>query len=68
MKAESLGQRLKEKRIECGLTQFEVADALGVHSPQLVSNFKREVVKPSCPQLKATLKYFRSFKSERMRK
>lgn len=37
---------LKKKRAEVGLTQSEVASALGYSSPQFVSNWERGLVSP----------------------
>ncbi len=37
---------LKKKRVEVGLTQSEVASALGYSSPQFVSNWERGLANP----------------------
>lgn len=41
-----LAAYLKEKRIQVGLTQSEVAKKLGYSSPQFVSNWERGLANP----------------------
>ncbi len=41
-----LASFLKEKRIEIGLTQSEVASTLGYSSPQFISNWERGLANP----------------------
>lgn len=41
-----LAAYLKEKRVEAGLTQLEVAKKLGYSSPQFVSNWERGLANP----------------------
>lgn len=41
-----LAAYLKEKRIQAGLTQSEVAKKLGYSSPQFVSNWERGLANP----------------------
>lgn len=42
----TLSSYLKEKRIERGLSQLDVAKVLGYSSPQFVSNWERGLVSP----------------------
>lgn len=42
----TLSSYLKEKRIESGLSQLDVAKVLGYSSPQFVSNWERGLVSP----------------------
>lgn len=42
----SLNDFLREKRINSGLSQLDVARALGYSSPQFVSNWERGLVSP----------------------
>lgn len=42
----TLSGYLKEKRIESGLSQLDVAKVLGYSSPQFVSNWERGLVSP----------------------
>lgn len=41
-----LAEFLKEKRVNAGLTQSEVAKKLGYSSPQFVSNWERGLANP----------------------
>lgn len=43
---------LKEKRIEAGLTQQQVASQLGYSSPQFISNWERGISHPPIETLK----------------
>lgn len=45
-KPKSIGTFLKSRRIERGLTQAELAKALGYSSPQFVSNWERGLCLP----------------------
>lgn len=42
----TLGELIKRKRKDSGLTQKEVADHMGYTSPQFVSNWTRGISKP----------------------
>lgn len=42
----TLSNYLKEKRVESGLSQLDVAKVLGYSSPQFVSNWERGLVSP----------------------
>jgi transcriptional regulator with XRE-family HTH domain len=42
----TLSEYLKDKRVEKGLSQLEVAKVLGYSSPQFVSNWERGLVSP----------------------
>jgi transcriptional regulator with XRE-family HTH domain len=46
-KFERLGSLLKDKRVEKGLTQMELAQELGYTSPQFVSNWERGMCSPA---------------------
>ena len=46
-KFERLGKLLQGKRVEQGLTQSELAEALGYTSPQFVSNWERGMCSPA---------------------
>ena len=52
MKKNVLGQFLKQKRAEAGLTQWDVAQKLGYSSAQFISNFERGLCQPPLNQLK----------------
>jgi len=41
IRSELISEYLKSRRIELGLTQFEVAKMLGYSSPQIISNWER---------------------------
>jgi len=56
---EALGVYLAEKRQAAGLTQREVADALGYSSAQFISNFERGIATPPLPKLKLLLGMYR---------
>ncbi|WP_413290772.1 helix-turn-helix domain-containing protein [Bdellovibrio sp. HCB337] len=43
---EMLAKFIKESRIEAGLTQEELATALGYSTPQFISNWERGVSQP----------------------
>lgn len=45
-KKNSLSAFLKDKRVEAGLTQSEVAKKLGYSSPQFISNWERGLANP----------------------
>ena len=47
---EHLGSRITERRKACGLTQFQVAEALGV-TPQAVSKWERGLAFPDIAYL-----------------
>ncbi|MCM2281689.1 MAG: helix-turn-helix domain-containing protein [Bdellovibrionaceae bacterium] len=42
----SLSQFLRQKRLDSGLSQLDVAKVLGYSSPQFVSNWERGLVSP----------------------
>lgn len=42
----TLSDYLKEKRVDSGLSQLDVAKVLGYSSPQFVSNWERGLVSP----------------------
>ena len=46
-----LGLYLKEKRVNSGLTQQDLADELGYNSPQMVSNWERGLCGPKFSDL-----------------
>lgn len=47
-----LGSFLKNKRVQLGLTQSEVAQKLGYSSPQFISNVERGLCAPPLKSLK----------------
>jgi transcriptional regulator with XRE-family HTH domain len=49
---ESLGAYLRDKRVEAGFTQAEVAQRLGYSSAQLISNIERGLCAPPMKSLK----------------
>lgn len=55
----NLGEHLKKQRTQKGLTQGEVAQALGYSSPQFVSNFERGLCAPPIPKLGTLVKLYR---------
>lgn len=57
-KHKTLGQYLKEARINADLSQFFVADKLGYTSPQFISNFERGLCSPPLKQLKKLVKLY----------
>jgi transcriptional regulator with XRE-family HTH domain len=59
MKPQSIHQFLRKARIKSGLTQVELAAALGYSSPQFVSNWERGFCKPPAAQLKQLTKILR---------
>ena len=56
---QSLGNYLKNKRNETGLTQSEVATKLGYSSPQFISNFERGLCSPPLKNLKTLVKLYK---------
>ena len=56
---QSLGNYLKNKRNETGLTQSEVATKLGYSSPQFISNFERGLCSPPLNNLKTLVKLYK---------
>lgn len=56
---QSLGNYLKNKRNESGLTQSEVATKLGYSSPQFISNFERGLCSPPLKNLKTLVKLYK---------
>ncbi len=63
---QSLGAYLKEKRIESGLTQSEVANKLGYSTPQFISNFERGLCSPPLKNLKVLVRLYKINPSELM--
>ena len=57
-KVENLGKRLKELRDEQGLTQEEVANAIGVEAGAY-SNYERETRTPDVQKLTALADFYR---------
>lgn len=55
----NLGKHLKDQRQDIGLTQAEVADRLGLTSPQFVSNFERGLCSPPLKDLKLLIKIYK---------
>jgi transcriptional regulator with XRE-family HTH domain len=58
-KRDTLSVFLKEKRVEAGLTQSEVARKLGYSSPQFVSNWERGLANPPVFILKDLTKMYK---------
>jgi len=56
---QTLGTYLRKARIEKGLSQREVADALGYSSPQFISNFERGLCSPPLVKLKVLIDLYR---------
>ena len=54
-----LGSYLKDKRIDVGLTQSEVAHKLGYSTPQFISNFERGLCSPPLKNLKVLVKLYK---------
>ncbi len=61
---ESLGNYLKRRRIEIGMTQSEVASNLGYSSPQFISNFERGLCAPPLKNLKTLVNLYKIPKEE----
>lgn len=55
---EVLGEYLKNKRKNRGLTQWDVAKELGYTSPQFISNFERGLCAPSFDTLPKLIKMY----------
>lgn len=53
-----LGLYFREKRVSAGLTQSDVAQALGYDTPQVVSNWERGVCEPPSRKLRILLNLF----------
>ncbi len=58
-KRDGLSEFLKNKRVEAGLTQSEVARKLGYSSPQFVSNWERGLARPPVFILRNLTKMYR---------
>ncbi|MCB0415459.1 MAG: helix-turn-helix transcriptional regulator [Bdellovibrionales bacterium] len=54
----TLGSYLKNKRVQTGLTQAEVAKKLNYASPQFISNFERGLCSPPLKNLKVLVKLY----------
>lgn len=52
---ENLGTFLQKKRIKAGLSQGDVAKALGYSSPQFISNFERGLCAPPLNKLRTII-------------
>jgi transcriptional regulator with XRE-family HTH domain len=59
MAKKNFGQYLKDKRIEAGFTQIEVAKALGNFSPQYISNIERDCSFPPDKILRSMVKLYK---------
>ncbi|MCB0394586.1 MAG: helix-turn-helix transcriptional regulator [Bdellovibrionales bacterium] len=59
-----LGTYLKNKRENAGLSQKDVADHLGLSSPQYISNFERGVCGPSLETVKELCSIYKINKRE----
>jgi transcriptional regulator with XRE-family HTH domain len=55
----ALGEYLKDKRSETGLTQSDVAKKLGYSTPQFISNFERGLCAPPLKNLKLLVKLYK---------
>lgn len=55
----SLGNYLKQKRVQAGVTQSEVAKKLGYSTPQFISNIERGLCSPPLKNLKVLMKMYR---------
>jgi transcriptional regulator with XRE-family HTH domain len=64
---QNLGQYLREKRVNAGLTQAEIAGKLGYSSPQFISNFERGLCSPPLKNLKALVKLYKIDANELIR-
>jgi transcriptional regulator with XRE-family HTH domain len=59
-----LGNYLKNKRIEAGLNQNEVAKALGYKTAQFVSNWERGLCSPPAEKFYEIIKLYKLNKNE----
>lgn len=55
----TLGQVLKDARMQVGLTQREVSEHLGYSTPQFVSNWERDVSKPPIKAIRKLAKLYK---------
>ena len=55
----SVGQYLRDKRIESGLTQAKVAEDLGYSTPQFISNIERGLCSPPLKNLRTLVRMYR---------
>lgn len=53
-----LGRYLKQKRIEAGFTQVDVANRLGYSTAQFISNFERGLCAPPIKNLRVLIKLY----------
>lgn len=53
-----LGLFLKNKRIEAGLTQKDVAKKMGYTSPQFISNWERGLTAPPLSTIRSLIKLY----------
>jgi len=58
-KPQSLGDYLREKRTERGISQNEVAAHLGYGSAQFVSNWERQLANPPMPTLRKLIPFLK---------
>lgn len=63
----SLGNYLKRKRVEAGITQSDVAKRLGYSTPQFISNIERGLCSPPLKNLRVLVKMYRIPVSEIMK-
>lgn len=59
-----LGKFLRQKRIQCGLSQVELAKALNINVSQFVSNWERGVCAPPGNSLQALIKILKIKKED----
>jgi transcriptional regulator with XRE-family HTH domain len=52
----SIGEYIKERRIEKGLTQADLSKSLGYTSAQFISNIERETAQPPLKSLKTLMR------------
>lgn len=58
-KSTKLNKYLRDRRVELALTQKEVADTMGLESPQYISNFERDLNAPSLEFLRKLMKLYK---------
>ncbi|MGE0763540.1 MAG: helix-turn-helix domain-containing protein [Bdellovibrionales bacterium] len=59
-----IGDFFREKRIDAGLTQADVANALGLSTGQFISNWERGVSAPPMDYLPKLVKLYKMNKSQ----
>lgn len=60
----TLSDYLKQKRIDSGLSQLEVAKVLGYSSPQFVSNWERGLVSPPLETIATLIELYKISSNE----